>query len=234
LVSDSETREKTAASREVSPDGRVSLVVATQPALFCEILSRQLDNEPDLQVVGQAWDKDQIRQVLSRQSPRVLLFDYEAMGPNGESVIRGLRRDVPATRILVLATRSGDETVEQVLRAGASGLVGKQLEFTTLVRAIHAVAAGEIWAHRLATARILEHLENFSRRGSASEGFLTKREREIVDGVARGLRNKEIACRLNISQKTVKSHLNNIFRKLKLDGRTALALLGLDGAQPKT
>jgi DNA-binding NarL/FixJ family response regulator len=86
------------------------------------------------------------------------------------------------------------------------------------------VASGEIWANRRTTALTLAHLTDFSPGGSTFEGQLTKREQQIVDGVTRGLRNKEIAKQLNISEKTVKSHLSNIFQKLGLDGRFALAL----------
>jgi len=96
------------------------------------------------------------------------------------------------------------------------------------------VAAGEIWANRRATALTLEHLTELSTGEPVSVGYVTKREQQIVDGVARGLRNKEIARQLNISEKTVKSHLNNIFQKLGLEGRFALALFEQGQGLPKT
>jgi len=211
---------------------RLGIAVAAQPALFCETLSCQLDAEPSFAVVGRAGNEDQIGKVLAKENPQVLVFDYEGLGPNAESTVHRLRRAAPATRILVLATRSGDETVERVLRAGASGLVGKQLEFTVLVRAIRAVAAGEIWANRRVTSLALESLTGSSAKVSKSE--LTKREQEIADACGRGLRNKEIALHLNISPKTVKGHLNNIFRKLQVDNRFALALQIAERIQPKS
>jgi DNA-binding NarL/FixJ family response regulator len=191
--------------------------------LFRDALSRLLSDEKDLEVVGQGWDEDQIAEILTRENPHLLVFDYEALGPNSEGIISRLRRVAPKTRVLVMATRSGDETAERVLRAGASGLVAKQLNLETLLRAIRAVAAGEIWANRRTTALTLAHLTDSS-AGPAPEGRLTKREQQIVDGVTRGLRNKEIARQLSISEKTVKSHLSNIFLKLGLEGRFALAL----------
>jgi two-component system secretion response regulator SsrB len=90
------------------------------------------------------------------------------------------------------------------------------------VRAIRAVAAGEIWANRRATSLALEILTGPS--GSVPKSDLTKREQEIADACGQGLRNKEIALRLNISPKTVKGHLNNIFRKRHIESRFALAL----------
>lgn len=207
---------------------RIRLAIATQPALLRDVLSRLLKQEPDIEVVGEAHDEDSILEVIKETDPALLLFDYEALGPNSESIIGRSRRLAPRIRILVIATRSADENVDRALRAGACGLVGKQLAFETLLRAVRAVAGGEIWANRRAQALTLEHLTNFAAGASAPDAQLTKREQQIVDGVARGLRNKEIARQLNISEKTVKSHLNNIFQKLGLAGRFALARFDQD------
>jgi DNA-binding NarL/FixJ family response regulator len=214
------------------PEHGLDLAVAIKPTLLRDVLSRLLETVPEMRVVGCGENENQIRKVLSKRRPRVLLLDYEAMGLNREGMISQLRRAAPATRILVITKRSSEENAEQVLRAGASGLVGKEQEFGTLVRAIHAVAAGELWANRRTAAQALEHLTDASAPASGLEG-LTKRELEITDGVASGLRNKEIARRLNISQATVKSHLNAIFRRLKIDGRLALAMLAQERDQPK-
>ena len=199
--------------------------MAARPALFCEILSLQLCNEPDFEVVGLARDEDEIRLLLKQKRPGVLLFDYEGLGPGAETAIRRLRRAAPGTRILVLATRSSEETVERVLRAGASGLVGKQQVYATLVRAIRSVAGGELWANRRTTAHVVEHMSDSPGEASVR---LTRREWEITDAVGLGQRNKDIARLLKISEKTVKSHLNNIFRKLQVDNRFAVGLYSLD------
>jgi DNA-binding NarL/FixJ family response regulator len=217
-------------ARVGAPEGSavLTIAVATRPALVREILSRALSAEPGLTVVGHASEESAIRELLKVERPRVLLFDFEALGPSGESMIARMRRDSPSTRFLVLATRSGAETVERVLRAGASGLVGKELDLETVVRAIRSVAAGEVWANRLVTAHALEYLAGLSELGvprpSTSNGHLTRREAEIVTEVGLGLRNKEIAAKLRISEKTVHTHLNNIFRKLQMGNRIALAL----------
>lgn len=230
----SEARGEFVASLDITAGKRLRLGVAAQPALFCEVLAGHLNREGSFQVVGQALDEDQIVRLLKTERPQVLLFDYEGLGPNAESVISRLHRLAPATRILVLATRSSQETIVRVLRVGASGLVGKQLEFATLVRAIHALAKGELWANRRATADFVEHLTDSSGRVAASDGQLTSRESEIIDDVGRGLRNKDIARRMDISEKTVKSHLNNIFRKLRVDNRFAAGMYALTRNQLKT
>jgi DNA-binding NarL/FixJ family response regulator len=221
-------------ARTPRTEGKLRLAIATQPTLLRDVLSRLLRQEPNFEVVGQGHDGDQIVKVIKETTPDLLLFDYEALGPSSESIIGRLRRIAPRMRILVIATRSADENVERVLRAGAAGLVGKQFDFQTLLRAIRAVAAGQVWANSRAQALVLERLTDFSAGALQPEGQLTKREQQIVDGVARGLRNKEIAHQLDISEKTVKSHLNNIFQKLGLEGRFALAMFDQGQLIPKT
>lgn len=220
-----------AAPLDVTAEKPLRVGVAAQPALFCEVLAAHLGREPSLQVVGRASSEDQIVRLLKTGKPQVLLFDYEGLGPNAENVISRLHRGVPETRILVLATRSGQETVVRVLRVGASGLVGKQEDFATLMRAIRALQMGELWADRRATADLLERLTGNSGPVAASDGPLTTRETEIIEDVGRGFRNKDIARRLSISEKTVKSHLNNIFRKLRVDNRFAAGLYILSRMQ---
>src|SRR5262249_21685320 len=157
-------------------------------------------------VVGDSLDEETTFELLSRTQPGVLLFDYEALGPGAENMISRLRTRFPGTRILVVATRSGDDTAERVLRAGASGLLPKESDFAMLVRASRAIAAGQLWANRVVTAQALERLTTISvssGNGSGDER-LTRREADIVEHVCRGMRNKEIGRRLGISEQTVK------------------------------
>jgi DNA-binding NarL/FixJ family response regulator len=212
---------------------RSRIVVAARPALFCEILSLLLGNEPHFDVAGQARDEDEALALLKGKRPDLLLFDYEGLGPAAEKLIRNLRRAAGGTRVLVLAMQSSDETLVRVLRAGASGLVGKQQSFATLVQAIRSVASGELWANRRAAGDTLERLVSASGGNVSLDARLTRREREITVAVGQGLRNKEIAKSLEISEKTVKSHLNNIFRKLHVDNRFAVGLYSLDQFKPK-
>ena len=200
----------------------LAIVVVTQPSLFCEVLSCQLDEQPGFSVVGRASDSDHMWKVLARESPQILLFDYESLGPSPESMLHRVRRAAPATRILALGSRSTDEAAARVLGAGASGHVGKQLKFSELVDAIHSVGEGEIWAKPRSTALALAYLTGPT--GGGSKADLTKREYEVADACSRGLRNKAIAKLLHISEKTVKGHLNNIFRKLQVNNRFALGL----------
>ena len=212
---------------------RLKIGVAARPPLVCEALALALESDAGFDVVGRAVDEPEANRLVKQHRPAVLLFDYEGLGPAAERAIRGLRRSARDTRILVLATRSSDETVERVIRAGASGLVGKQQSLATLQRAIRTVAGGELWANRRATAHLVEVLSSSKEEALSRPERLTRREEEIIEAVARGLRNKDIAHGLRISEKTVKSHLNNIFRKLKVDNRFAVGLYGLE-LRPKT
>ncbi|HVN33293.1 MAG TPA: response regulator transcription factor [Thermoanaerobaculaceae bacterium] len=213
-------------------DRPIRVLVATQPPLWSEVLSRQIERERDLKVVGRAHNEDEIRQVASEGNPHVILLDYEALGPNCEGLIARLRRTVAEARTLVFATRSGDETTVAVLRAGAAGLVGKQLGFPALLAALRAVANGELWAHRRVTAQAFDQLLTPAPRSPELPSRLTKREWEVIEGVGKGLRNREIARTLGISERTVKSHLNNIFAKTRVNSRFALTLWAQGETKP--
>jgi DNA-binding NarL/FixJ family response regulator len=211
----------------------IRILVATQPALWSEVLARLLERERNLHVVGRAHNEDQLREEVSTHNPDVVLFDYEALGPDSEGIISRLHRAVPKTRTLVFATGSGDETTIAVLRAGALGFVAKQLGYPALLAALRAVAAGELWAPRRVAAQALDQLVPPAIQGKKLPSQLTKREQEVVEGVGRGLRNREIAHALGISEKTVKSHLSNIFSKTRVSSRFALSLWSRDEAWRK-
>jgi DNA-binding NarL/FixJ family response regulator len=205
-------------------DRPIRVLVATLPALWSEVLGRLLERERDLHVVGRAHSEDQLREAVATHNPHVILFDYEALGPNSEGIIARLRRAAPSARTLVFATGGGDETTIAVLRAGAMGLVGKQLGYPALLAALRAVAAGELWAHRRVTAQAIDQLVSPVLQKQEVPSQLTKREWEVVEGVGKGLRNREIADALGINERTVKSHLNNIFSKTRVSSRFALSL----------
>ncbi len=209
------------------------ILVAVQPALWCELLCAALDRQPGIEVMGSANTEDELHALMRRAAPAVVVLDYEALGPNSEGLIARLRRAPARARVLVLARRSGEEIVKSVLRAGAAGLVGKESTLARLVDAIRAVAAGQVWANREVTARVIEQLAAPAPRQLGEEPALTRREWDVLEAVSRGLRNREVARLLGVSEKTVKTHLNNIFAKTRLRGRFALALWAQGQIQPK-
>ena len=216
-----------AASREIG------VIVAVQPALWAELLAILLGREPGIKVLGRAATEEEVAALVGGDQRCVVLFDFEALGPYSAGIVARLHRSAPRARTLVLARRSGEETVTLVLRAGAAGLLGKDAEYATLLAAIRAVAAGQVWARHSDTAHVIEQLIATRHAALEESPDLTRREWEVVDAVGRGLRSSEIAVTLGISPKTVKTHLSNIFAKTQLRGRFALALWAQDQLQPK-
>jgi two-component system, NarL family, response regulator DesR len=214
--------------------GDLPLVVAVQPALWCELLCSALGGEPGMRIIAGIASEDELRASLPPDEPAIVILDYEAFGPNSEGLIARLHRAAPRARVLVLARRSGAAVVRSVLRVGAAGLVGKEASLATLVDAIRAVSAGQVWANREVTAQVLDQLASPAGQGPEDQPALTRRELEVLDAISRGLRNREIARRLGVSEKTVKTHLSNIFTKTGLRGRFALALWAQGQLQPKT
>jgi len=211
----------------------VRLAIGVYPPLWGELLAQVLGREMWIEVVGRAADEGELRQLTSNETPKVILLDYEGLGPNAEGLVSRLRRLAPKVRVLVLARRSGAQTVVSLLRAGAAGLVGKDVDLSILLNAVRAVAAGEVWADRKAAAQALEQLAAPVRTEPEGHVVLTRREWEVVEAVGRGLRNRDIARGLGISEKTVKTHLNHIFSKLHVESRFALALWAQGGVQSK-
>jgi len=204
----------------------IRVLVAARPGLWSELLARQLGSEQDVEVVGRVHDEEQIRLVATTNDPAVIVLDREAFGSGCEGLIARLRRKVPGARTLVFAAKTDDETAVAVVRAGAVGLVGKELGFPVLLTALRAVVAGELWAPRRVTARVLELLQQAERRAQQASR-LTRREREVVGAVRSGLRNSEVAEALGITERTVKRHLSNIFSKTGTSDRSELIRLAL-------
>jgi DNA-binding NarL/FixJ family response regulator len=209
---------------ERTDDRPTRVLVAARPGLWSAILAGQLGHEKDLLVVGRAPDEDQIRQLASEADPHVILLDREAFGEGCEGVIARLRRRVPRARTLVLGTRSSDETELAFVQAGAAGVLEKELGFPALLTALRAVAAGELWARRRVIAQALELMQQ-AERDSLRDIALSRREREVVGAVQRGLRNSEVADALGITERTVKRHLSNIFAKTGVADRSELIRL---------
>ena len=214
--------EAPASPRSLAVPG-IRLCMAIQSDPLRDRVRQVIGREPDLEIVGDCRDEQQVARMLGAEKPQLLLLDYEGYGTDALPIISRLRRREPSgIRILVLSTGSTDEDAQRILRAGAWGLVAMD-DFEILLRAIRAVAGGQMWATRTATALAIEHLIG---PVGHEEIHMTERELQVADGVTRGLRNKEIARELHISEGTVKSHLNSVFRKLGLKGRIALALDG--------
>jgi two-component system response regulator DegU len=211
----------------------IKVVIADDHALFRDGLRKILSLEKDILVVGEAGNGEEVAKVVDRTKPDILLLDLKM--PKGDVVQNlldvGARN--PATRVMILTAFSDEENVLNAAKGGAKGYVPKGVPSATLLQAIKAVHAGGSWIDKeISSWETFEEIVqgNSSSREEApklddSIKTLTKREIEILRLVAEGLTNEEIGKKIFISEKTVKTHLTNIFDKLKVNNRFKAALM---------
>jgi RNA polymerase sigma factor (sigma-70 family) len=211
----------------------IKVVIADDHALFRDGLRKILSLEKDILVVGEAANGDEVTKVAERTKPDILLLDLKM--PKGDVVQNLLEVGAknPTIRVIVLTAFSDEENVLNAAKGGAKGFVPKGVPSTTLLQAIKAVYAGGSWIDKeIPSWEVFEEIvrgQTVAREAlphlDESIRSLTKREMEILRLVAEGLTNEEIGKKIFISEKTVKTHLTNIFDKLKVNNRFKAALL---------
>jgi DNA-binding NarL/FixJ family response regulator len=204
----------------------VTVLIASEHALFREGLRLALGQQEDMQVIGEAADGPQTLRLAEALQPDILLLDVQQPQAGELEILAPLRARSPRTHVLILAGGLDEAFIVEALQQGAMGYLLKTATPRDLVKAIHAIHAGELWVQRRVLTEVLQHMRQMLReiQGLPAElqETLTDREREIVTWVIRGRTNKEIATQLAISEKTVKAHLRNIFPKLKVSRRAQL------------
>jgi two-component system nitrate/nitrite response regulator NarL len=215
-------------SAGVSSPQRIRVVLVAAERLFREALNLLLSREPSIELVGEASDGTQALAVIRDVEPDVVLFDPSLPGVDYTETIRSIRQGTPQARILLLsATRDGGE-ICRALRAGAQGHVSTNADLAAVTKAIHAVYRGDVWIEPKLIAEALWAEGAASvpggRGDASSNGCLTAREQQIVRLLASGGTNRDIGEALGISEKTVKTHLNSVFRKLNVTGRLQAVL----------
>ena len=193
------------------------IAIADDHALFRQGLKSMLALSPDVVVVGETDRADGLAPMLDAAPCDILLLDLQ-MDRSSLIEIGSLAARV---KVIVVTASELPEDALTAIRAGASGLVFKRFAIETLMDAIQAVAAGQVWMPPALQARIALELREPARDP------LTPREREIVRHVALGMRNAEVGKKLFISEDTVKTHLNNIFQKLGVRDRVQLTLYAI-------
>jgi len=196
------------------------LVVDDHP-LYREGLVTAMSAMPGVQVVGEAGDGHAAVEAARRLAPDVVLMDLHMPGLNGIDATRQIVLTRPSVAVLVLTMLDGDDSVFAAMRAGARGYLLKGADRGEIARAVAGVAHGEVVFSAGIASRVLGFFAAGPGASVALDPFpgLTEREREILDLVARGLTNAEIARRLVVSDKTVRNHVSNIFTKLQVAGR---------------
>ncbi len=198
------------------------VVIVDDHAVVRRGLRAFLELQPDIEVVGEAPDGATAEQVSASVRPDLVLMDLVMPGSDGIATIRRLRAAHPAMAVLVLTSYVDDVHVFAALEAGAAGYLLKDVQPDELIRAIRQVRQGEPALHPKVAARLVQHTAQPS-----SFADFTPRERDVLRLLAEGFANKEIARRLSLSEKTVKTHVSNILQKLGVADRTQAALLAV-------
>jgi DNA-binding NarL/FixJ family response regulator len=190
--------------------------------------------------VREVAHRQDLERTLLDRSPAVLLLDLALPGVSGASGISVVQRLRTLTKIIVLTATPDEREGIALLKAGARGYCDREIDGPLLEKATELVRRGEIWVGRKLISHLLEELTLLTERqrreapGTSEDRLkrITPRERQIVELLSGGASNKEIAKRLNVTERTVKAHLTAIFRKLGLSGRLQLALFALDHGRP--
>jgi DNA-binding NarL/FixJ family response regulator len=208
----------------------ISLVLADDHPIVLEGLVQLFRLEPDFRVVARCTNGDETLAAVRRHRPDILVLDVRMPGKDGLAILGEITREGLPTRVVLLTAALDENGVVEAVRLGAWGLVLKEMAPETLVRCVREVHGGERWLDNRSVVRALERIARREAGAARVAGVVTPRELEIIRMIAGGLRNKEIAARLSISEGTVKIHLHNIYEKLQLDGRLALLLYAREHA----
>jgi DNA-binding NarL/FixJ family response regulator len=196
---------------------QIRVAIADDHTLFRQGLRSMLAMRGEFTVVGEAERVDAVAALLTATPCDVLLLDLQM----DRDTIAEVPKLATRTKVIVVTASERVEDALAAVRAGASGVVFKRFAVQTLIDAVRAVAEGQVWMPPNLQATMASALREPARDP------LTPREREIVELVAHGLRNAEVAKRLTITEDTVKSHLNNVFQKLNVRDRVQLTLYAL-------
>jgi two-component system nitrate/nitrite response regulator NarL len=203
---------------------RIRILLADDHALFRRGLASLLAHRDDLEVVGEAGSGDEAIERARELMPDVILMDVRMPGINGLEATRRLKEEMPYVKIVILTVSEDEEDLFAALKSGAQGYLLKNIDPDELIANVHQVQRGEA---PLAPSMATKILREFSGPAAKPGPVLTQRERQVLELVARGDANKEIARALGISENTVKNHLRNILEKLHLQNRVQAVMYAL-------
>jgi len=207
----------------------IRILLAEDHVIVREGTRELLQHQSDMEVVGEASDGEEAVTLAKQLKPDVIVMDIAMPKLNGIEATKKIKKFRPATAVLILTAYDTDQYIMALLEAGAAGYLLKSVRGNQLIDAIRAVYAGESVLQPSTTRRVIEQLKV---RASGEEEIpnflpLSDREMEVLRLSARGVSNKEIAETLFLSNRTVQSHLSNIFKKLAVASRTEAVLFGL-------
>jgi len=200
---------------------KIRLVIVDDHPVVRDGLRGILESQPDFEVVGEASDGEAAVRITKTLKPEIVLMDLRMPEMDGVTALREIKASNPQVQVLVLTTYDSDADILPAIEAGASGYLLKDSSREELYTALRATARGETVLAPAVAARLV------GRMRAPAEEQLSSRELEVLQLVAEGDSNSEIASRLHISQATVKSHLIHIFGKLGVSDRTAAVTVAL-------
>ena len=203
---------------------RVTVLIVDDHALVREGLRKLLELDERIEVVGEAGDGQGAINLARKYHPDVILMDVNMPGTDGVTATQVIKKEMPDIDIIALTVYE-DEQVVDMVKAGVSGYVLKDMGPEELTSTIFKVREGNVVIHPRVAGQVAKELVRQTRR--RAEAKLTKRERDVLEYLVKGYSNKEVAAALFISEKTVKNHLTSIFRKLDVKDRTQAVIYAL-------
>ena len=208
----------------------ISVVIADDHGVLRAALRALLKGEPDMEVIGEAADGQETVKRTQELKPQVLLLDMTMPGPGGIEITRQLQKTLPETRVLVLTVHEDERLVREALHAGAAGYIIKRAFDTELTNAIRAVAEGNLYIHPALTRAFFREQAGATPSApgdrpaetTADESPLTRRETEVLQLIAKGYTNRQVADELSLSVRTVETHRANLMGQLGVTSRVEL------------
>ena len=209
--------------------GKIRILIADDHAVVREGTRRILEQEPDMEVVGEAGDGEEAVNLATSLKPDVVIMDISMPKMDGIEATRLIKAACPSITVLALSAYDDDQFVFSLLEAGAAGYLLKSVRSRELVDAIRAVYSGESVLHPSIARKVLNRFVSASGKPEGKEisGMLSDREMEVLKLAAKGLSNQDIAEKLCLSIRTVQGHLGHIFNKLQVGSRTEAVVRAL-------
>lgn len=209
----------------------IRTIISCSSSVFCEGMAAQFEKEDDIEIIGKIEDGSQAIKCLSLKPDVFILDPLLFRSEEVQRVVQELKLKSPRTRILLLflETAMSDRCLMQCMVTGVAGYINRDVKLQQIVEAVRTIHAGNIWAERRLLDKFVRYApllvsSDLESKLSKLENPLTQREKDITSLLFLGLPNKHISHKLHISEKTVKTHLNNIFKKMKVSSRTQVVV----------